>query len=85
MESQKSSNSQDNLQEDWRCQSQTLLQTCNNKRHLSAQKQTHESIEPKCKTPELDLHLKRQLIYNSKEARIYRGVRKLSINDGITG
>ena len=49
MESQKFSNSQDNLQEDWRCQSQTVLQTCNNKRHLSAQKQTHRSIEPNAK------------------------------------
>ena len=46
MEKQKSLNNQSNLEEDWRYQFQTVLQTFNNKIHASAQKQTHRSIEP---------------------------------------
>ena len=46
MEKQKSLNNQNNLEEDWRYQFQTVLQTFNNKIHASAQKQTHSSIEP---------------------------------------
>ena len=46
MEKQKSLNNQSKLEEDWRYQFQTVLQTFNNKIHASAQKQTHRSIEP---------------------------------------